>query len=233
MYIRLYSFYYNTETSTRSEGALTIASTPTENNVDKRHARSDTTRQNILDAAIRCYRELGVAQSTMEDVARVSGVARATLYRHFPNQGELLSQVITREMAELQTLLHHALPTDARCEDYLVECALIILRESPRRALTRILFEAQSAAAVSQMSIDDSTIAAMGADWLKPFYQRASAEGILRDWVSEAKLQEWITRILVSLISAPSKLIDEEVALREFLYDAVVPSIIQRQTADQ
>jgi AcrR family transcriptional regulator len=169
----------------------------------------------------------------MEDVARVSGVARATLYRHFPNQGELLSELITREMAELQALLHSALPDDARCEDYLVECALIILRESPRRALTRILFEAQSAAAVSQMAINDSTIATMGADWLQPFYQRASAEGILRDWVSEAKLQEWITRILVSLISAPSKLIEDEVALREFLYDAVVPSIIQRQTADQ
>lgn len=197
--------------------------------IDKRRTRSETTRRNILDAAVLCYRELGVAGTTMEDVARESGVGRATLYRHFSNQNRLLAEVITLEMAELQALLRSTLPRHKRCEDYLVEGALLILRESPRRALTRILFEAQSAVAVARLSLEDSAVSGMGADWLEPFYQRASKEGILRSWVTPDTLQEWITRILVSHISAPSQVFKDEKDLRRFFYDAVVPSIIQRE----
>lgn len=196
--------------------------------IDKRRARSEVTRQNILDAAVLCYRELGVAGATMEDVARQSGVGRATLYRHFSNQNQLLAEVIMREMTELKEMLDNALPPDRPCEDYLVEGALIILRESPRRALSRILFEAQSAAAVAELSLSDGAIYGMGADWVAPFYQRANKEGVLRDWVTPEALQEWITRILVSHLSAPSQVLKDEAALRQFFYDAVVPSIIHR-----
>jgi hypothetical protein len=69
---------------------------------------------------------------------------------------------------------------------------------------------------------------AMGDNLIDPFYQRAKAEGVLRDWVTKALLQEWTSRLLLSFLSNPSLLLNTESKMRRFFYDAVMPSIIDR-----
>ena len=133
---------------------------------DKRRARSGATRGKILDAVTHCYRALGVDNTTMEDVAQEAGVGRATLYRHFSNQQQLLSEVVTREMAGIQIQLKNSLPAGGRCEDYLVESALIILRETPRRGLAELLFTGTTSARISSMSLSDRSITDLATDWL-------------------------------------------------------------------
>jgi AcrR family transcriptional regulator len=46
-------------------------------------------RDRILDAARRCYVTLGWDKTTMEDVGRIAGMSRATLYKNFPTSEEL------------------------------------------------------------------------------------------------------------------------------------------------
>lgn len=196
---------------------------------DKRYARSEATRGKILDAVTHCYRALGVDGTTMEDVAQEAGVGRATLYRHFSNQQHLLVEVITREMAGIRAQLENTLAVGGRCEDYLIESALIILRETPRRGLAELLFTGTTSARISRMSLSDKSITDFASDWLEPFYATAKAEGVLRDWVTRPKLQEWIGRVIISLITTPSQTMKSEKALREFFMDAIVPSIIKRK----
>lgn len=195
---------------------------------DKRKARSEATRGRILDAAVSCFRQLGVDNTKMEDVAGEAAIGRATLYRHFSNQQELIRDVITREMSHIQTLIENALPPGRPCEDYLVESAVIILRETPRRGLADILFTDESSATMSRLALSDSAITGFAADWLEPFYTRAAAEGVLRGWVTRKKLQEWISRVMISLVTQPSQTLKSEKALREFFSDAIVPSIMSR-----
>lgn len=195
---------------------------------DKRKARGEATRENILNAVIRCYRSLGVSSTTMEDVAREAGVGRATLYRHFSNQQSLLSAIITREMAAIRCLLEAAMPQGLPCEDYLVEGAVIILRETRKRGLSEILFSDESSGSISRMALSDSTITGFGSDWLEPFYARAKAEGVLRGWVTKTRLREWVSRVMISLLTTPSRTFKSDKALRAFFSDALVPSIIDR-----
>src|SRR5690242_3902892 len=55
------------------------------------------TAQRILDAAYRCVDALGVARTTMEDVARRAGVTRQTIYRYFPSKEDLMMALVLRE----------------------------------------------------------------------------------------------------------------------------------------
>ena len=47
------------------------------------------TRQRIVDAAIQLHQAKGPSQTSLSEVARLAGVQRHTLYRHFPSEWEL------------------------------------------------------------------------------------------------------------------------------------------------
>ena len=52
----------------------------------------------ILDAAHDLMLERGYADTSIDDIAERAGVARATLYQHFPSKEAIAVQVIVREM---------------------------------------------------------------------------------------------------------------------------------------
>ena len=195
---------------------------------DQRRVRSERTRENILDAALHCYQEQGINDTAMEDVARQAGVGRATLYRHFSNQEALLMEVMTRNVEQLQQVMASSLKSSTLPEEYFVEAALLIIRECHERSLTAFLFRDEaSITAINKITFSPAMVA-MGDNLIDPFYQRAKAEGILRDWVTKALLQEWTSRLLLSFLTNPSPHLNTENKMRRFFYDAVMPSIVDR-----
>lgn len=196
---------------------------------DKRRARSERTREKLLDAAMYCYRENGVSGTGMEDVAQRAGVGRATLYRHFSNHEALLSEVMAHNLEQLQAVMITSLKGCKQAEEFFVEAVIVIIRECRERGLNTLLFgDESSSSIINRISFEDPTITGMGDDLIGPFYQRAKDEGILRDWVTKALLQEWTSRLLMSFLITPSPRLDTDSKMRTFFYDAVMPSIIDR-----
>lgn len=199
---------------------------------DQRRARSERTREKLLDAAMQCYQERGVNNTAMEDVARHAGVGRATLYRHFSSQDALLTEVITRNIEKLQKVMASSLKGCENPEEFFVEAALVIIRECHESGLAAFLFgDGGSVSAISRISFSSPAIVAMGDDLIEPFYKRAKADGILRDWVTKPLLQEWTSRLLLSFLTTPSPHLNTENKMRRFFYDAVMASIIERPPA--
>jgi AcrR family transcriptional regulator len=56
----------------------------------KRAERQEETRRRIVEAAVELHRTKGPARTTFSDIARTAGVQRHTLYRHFPEERDLL-----------------------------------------------------------------------------------------------------------------------------------------------
>src|SRR3546814_19683578 len=52
------------------------------------------TRRMIMEAARACFYERGVADTSVEQIARAAGVGRATLYLHFPNKDAILLDLL-------------------------------------------------------------------------------------------------------------------------------------------
>lgn len=57
---------------------------------------SEDARTRILEATVACLGRYGIAKTTVDDAAREAGVARATVYRHFPDgKDQVIAEAIT------------------------------------------------------------------------------------------------------------------------------------------
>jgi AcrR family transcriptional regulator len=56
-----------------------------------RAERHDETRRKITEATVALHQEIGPARTTISAIAERAGVERLTVYRHFPDDGELLN----------------------------------------------------------------------------------------------------------------------------------------------
>lgn len=68
--------------------------------VDRRVERS---RQAVLNVAFELLSESGVGGFSVDQVARRSGVAKTTIYRHWPTRAALVADACTRMVVEQQT----------------------------------------------------------------------------------------------------------------------------------
>lgn len=176
-----------------------------------------------------CYQNYGVSNTAMEDVAQQAGVGRATLYRHFSNQEALITEVMAANLRQVQACLKERLKDCGTPEEFFVESAIIIIKESHKRALTSLMLdEGSSASMINRISFSDPNIVAMGDELIAPFYEKAKAQGILREWVTRPLLQEWTSRLLLSFLMTPSPRLNNDRKMRKFFYDAIMPSIINR-----
>ncbi|MCE9593098.1 MAG: TetR/AcrR family transcriptional regulator [Planctomycetes bacterium] len=86
------------------------------------------TRDLILDAADRLLGRLGFKKTTLDDLARESGVGRRTIYLHFASKEEValasIDRVVERLCARLETLAASETPAAERIRAMLLERVL-------------------------------------------------------------------------------------------------------------
>lgn len=66
---------------------------------------AEATRVQLLDAAEKCFREKGVASTTLDDIARAAGHTRGAVYWHFENKADIFQAVCERVHTPLETML--------------------------------------------------------------------------------------------------------------------------------
>lgn len=81
----------------------------------RRSEQLDATRRRILEAARRLFRDKGYANTTMNEIARESGLAVPTVYKNFGNKRRLLLELIeqtidSRVPAEFASVIQQTTP---------------------------------------------------------------------------------------------------------------------------
>lgn len=61
-------------------------------------------RGQILEAARDCFARQGVAETTVDDIARAAGVAKGTVYLYYPSKDEILKHLLLTDLAELRDI---------------------------------------------------------------------------------------------------------------------------------
>jgi AcrR family transcriptional regulator len=158
-------------------------------------ARSEATRQKILDAAIDLFSEVGYAAAGLGEIIERAGMTKGALYHHFDSkealataiieQGTNLTRAAFRQVCEssspaLENLIHGVF----------VVTDLLVCDKKARTAeqLTRALAEFNSAAAqVWSTRLDAMTTQA----------QRASTEGDLREGLDPHLVSESILNAML------------------------------------
>jgi AcrR family transcriptional regulator len=178
------------------------------------------THDRIIDAALRCFARVGLSKTTLDDVAREAGCARATLYRYFPGKQPLAAAVVAREAGRLGAMLRRATDDCTSLEDAIVAATLVAVRElSQHDALQHVLL--------------------VEPDVLQPHLAFHHAEAFLRDASAlvapvftpylppdrAERAAEWCTRIVLSYVCSPSPDVDlfDAASVRRLVGEFVVP----------
>jgi TetR/AcrR family transcriptional repressor of mexCD-oprJ operon len=139
----------------------------------------------ILDAAARVLATHG-GRASMNDVAAEAGVARATLYRYFPNRQALLDELADVAVADAGARL-----VAARIDELPVEEAV------PRAVRAMVDVGASFVVLVrTQARGDQERFEASIVSPLSALFARAQSAGHLRDDVPS----EWLTGFLVDVV---------------------------------
>ena len=73
--------------------------------LDLRHARKAFTRAHICSAARQLFVDKGYAGTTMEQIGKLAGAPRSTLYNHFADKEEILDVIAKEYIARLSEIL--------------------------------------------------------------------------------------------------------------------------------
>jgi AcrR family transcriptional regulator len=112
--------------------------------------------RDIVDATRALFDERGLQDAPVEDIARLAGINKALIYRHFASKEELFVLTATRYLEELSASLHEIDPAAAprerlvgcaeRFTDYcldhpaFLDCCISLMRR-PARELAEVVSE--------------------------------------------------------------------------------------------
>jgi len=186
-------------------------------------------RVRIVDGTLACLARHGTTKTTVDDIARQSGVSRATVYRAFPGgRDEILRAVVDTETARLFSALGVRLGTAGDLTDALVGGiveASVRLRD---HAALRFLVEHEPGLVLGHLAFADSDrLLATASRFTAPFLAR---------WMppSEAeRVAEWAARIVLSYAVSPSDRTDlcDPVQARRLVTRFMLPGIDALQSA--
>jgi AcrR family transcriptional regulator len=94
-----------------------------------------TTRGRIVDAAFRAVATFGLSRFTMDDVARLAGLSRQTVYRYFDSKDALVVALVYREEERFLDGARAAYAAHDRLEDAMREATLFCLRTAREHPL--------------------------------------------------------------------------------------------------
>ena len=84
------------------------------------HRPAAQRREEILDAAHALFTTKGFQPTTMEDILKVVGIAKGTLYYHFPSKEQILRALVLRIVGQVEQRAREVADSSAPAVDKLV-----------------------------------------------------------------------------------------------------------------
>lgn len=85
----------------------------TSNEKGKRELASEARQKHLLQTAITCFVENGIARTSMRDIAGTAGVSIGNLYNHFPGRDDLIAEIAKMETSGLADVLAQVAACDS------------------------------------------------------------------------------------------------------------------------
>ncbi|APA95794.1 TetR/AcrR family transcriptional regulator [Nocardia seriolae] len=173
--------------------------------------RADLAAERILDAAAQLFADRGVTAVGMGDIAKAAGCSRATLYRYFDNRQAVRIAFVHRETRRMAARVFAEVEAIADPGERVVSAMLGAVRAVRAEPTLIAWFRAGESGPAGEISQDSAVIESIAAGL---FTQADLTDG------ERGRLARWLTRISVSLLSAPGRDEDDE---RAMLEEFVVP----------
>ena len=185
----------------------------------------ESARGRLIEAAETCFKRFGVMKTTVEDVARIAQVSRATVYRYFDGRDELILAVLLREADRFLERLGRHLDALTDLPDAIVEGVVYTIRAIRSDENLALLFAPEVAGITSSVAGASKALFEITGQFLRPYLEAAQAAGSLEHHVDIDDAAEWTLRAILSLVMVDGPRHRSEDELRAFLHAFLVPGI--------
>ncbi|MBE1531690.1 TetR/AcrR family transcriptional regulator [Actinomadura algeriensis] len=187
----------------------------------------DETRTRVLDAAHEQFTRMGVQRSTMEDVARLAGVSRITVYRRFATKDALVEQVVRRELRRYFDRFLIDIQRAETAAERVVLGFVSSLRAIQRNPLIGGLIVAEPDLLVPSMVSDGGTTLATVRQFVAGQLRREQRAGNVSADLDTELVAEMMVRISASFLAIPSLVIDldDDEQLADVAHRFLVPML--------
>jgi len=182
------------------------------------------TRDRIVDAARICFLRDGVRRTTMSHVAEEAGVVRQTLYDWVASKEELVDLAMVRRTRELGELIRaRGVDDGLAVGEQIVDLLSAMVQLAGSDPEFELLAQAMPEWHAFAFMAGPSELTDMVEGLLVPFFERARAEGRLREDRGTRALAAWTQSVLAPLRNradlSPTEI---EETLRYFLLPALL-----------
>ena len=160
---------------------------------------TDDARTRILRATVACLGRYGIAKTNVDDAAREAGVARATVYRHFPDgKDQLIAESITWAVAQFFTELAVAVADAPDFATFLEQALVHARRAVDEHEVLQKVLETEPERLLPQLTQSAPLVMATLGDYLA---ERLEGEE-LRPGVDPEEAGDWLARMGLSFTLA-------------------------------
>jgi AcrR family transcriptional regulator len=187
---------------------------------------SEAAQAHFIDAAEACFERYGVTKTTMEDIAKMAGVSRPTVYRHFSDRDSLILAVVMRRARALIGKAQAVIRRHERFEDRLVEGLLFLVETGRRDPFVRILVSPEHLELAQQVLGATDAVVDLTQEMWEPILAEAAAAGELNPDLDFREIARWVSHVELILV-ARFDLANDDDAIRRMLRTFVAPAFLR------
>jgi AcrR family transcriptional regulator len=182
-------------------------------------------RERVVKAAEGCFARYGVAKTTVEDVARLAGTSRATVYRYFPGgRDEIILAALLASAHEFLPEIPARLRSARSVGDAIVELIVSAVgwmrNESWRASLISTPLSRTPNVA------DTAAPYALCSAFIAPYFEAARSAGLVRPQVMLDDAVEFVVRTIHSLLVLPGHRDRDDTETRRYVRTFVLPALL-------
>jgi AcrR family transcriptional regulator len=185
-------------------------------------------RTRSVDALLACIARHGLSKTTLDDVAREAGCARATLYRHFGGKRALVALTVAAEGERITNTLRAEAAEHDTLEDAIVAVMMGAARELAHHDALRFQLAHEAELVLPFVTFDggDKFLSHAGRA-IAPCFERFLPSG------AAGRAGEWVVRLILAYAHAcaPDTPIDlgDETSVRTLVHQFVLPGFLPTQ----
>ena len=183
-----------------------------------------------MDAAEACFDKYGIGKTTMDDIAKMAGVSRPTVYRHFNDRDTLILAVVLRRSRQLVDRAQKFIRKQATFEEQLVEGLLFMVDKGRKDPFVRLLVSPAHMDLANQILGGSTAAVDLAYEMWEPILLEARERGELRSDLDLRAIATWITYLTLLLIGRGD--VEPDVnAQRQMLQTFVTPAFEPQRPA--
>jgi len=187
---------------------------------------AEAARETLMDAAESCFDKYGIGKTTMDDIAKMAGVSRPTVYRHFSDRDTLILAVVMRRSRQLIDRAQKFMRRQPTFDDQLVEGLLFLVEKGRKDPFVRLLVNPEHMEMANRILGGSSAPVELSYELWEPILADARDRGEVRADLDFAEVSRWLTYVTILLLGRfdiAEDLDAQRAMLRTFVTPAFAP----------